>query len=244
MHPTDSATRYYDDYWRESRVKSDQEHFHWKAEIVANRPELKAATAILDIGCGDGEMLSLLRGRGKRLLGVDIAAPGVEETKAKGFEAWTVNLDQQPLPVGDAEMDAVLCFDVLEHIFAPDRALDELTRVLRPGGFAMVSVPNAFNAYNRLNYALGRHRDIMDSAHWGAERFSEHIRLFSLDVLTKLLTDHGLNVNEVLTYFPHRFTEPPPLLTPGSAELVHRLGLHRRFPALFGLAFMALCTRT
>jgi len=52
-----------------------------------------------------------------------------------------------PLPdtlagVGDATMDVVLCTSVLEHLWEPQRALDEMRRLLRPGGVCLVNVPS------------------------------------------------------------------------------------------------------
>jgi SAM-dependent methyltransferase len=48
----------------------------------------------------------------------------------------------EELPFGDASMDVVACFQVLEHLRRPDVALSEIHRVLKPGGYACLATPN------------------------------------------------------------------------------------------------------
>jgi SAM-dependent methyltransferase len=64
--------------------------------------------------------------------------PGTVHEGARGAD---VIADLHDLPVEDAVFDAVLCTEVLEHVAEPARVLDELARVLRPGGSVLITVP-------------------------------------------------------------------------------------------------------
>lgn len=52
-----------------------------------------------------------------------------------------VHADARALPIATASIDVVVCLEVLEHVESPERALEEMHRVLKPGGIAMVSMP-------------------------------------------------------------------------------------------------------
>jgi SAM-dependent methyltransferase len=84
---------------------------------------------ILDVGCGDMPYYPLFAEVASEYLGSDVE-PGPRVTYVCPVEA---------LDVPDASFDLVLCTQVLEHVSAPERALAEIARVLRPGGHAFVS---------------------------------------------------------------------------------------------------------
>lgn len=93
---------------------------------------------VLDVGCGSGgPILFLARERGAEVVGVDANEEAVATAQAavRDERATFVQADGAgPLPFGDAEFDAVVCIDALNHL--PDRAsvLAEWHRALRPGG--------------------------------------------------------------------------------------------------------------
>ncbi len=64
-------------------------------------------------------------------------------------------LEHGGLPLADGCADAVLFSEILEHLVDPDQALDELRRVLRPGGHLMLSTPNLAAWYNRALLLAG-----------------------------------------------------------------------------------------
>ena len=103
---------------------------------------------VLDFGCGDGA-LSLFLAKEKharRILGVDINAPGIERARAS-LELNPVKDDIQiefalgatdQLPVEDQSFDTLIAFDCLEHVMSPDKILRDWYRALRPGGRCLV----------------------------------------------------------------------------------------------------------
>ncbi len=103
-------------------------------------PEREFAT-ILEIGGGQSGLTALLYPRA-RIVNLDrvreYASAAPNARPALSFVCG----DATMLPFAPASMDAVTCFDVLEHVGDDRRALDEALRVLRPGGALLVSSPN------------------------------------------------------------------------------------------------------
>jgi SAM-dependent methyltransferase len=98
---------------------------------------------VLEVGCGAGRFLRAIGASrpGLALTGVDVSRNALARLteRAPGIEVRQG--DAERLPARDAEFDAVLVIDVLEHLRQPERALAELRRVLAPGGLLHLHVP-------------------------------------------------------------------------------------------------------
>jgi SAM-dependent methyltransferase len=89
------------------------------------------ARAALDVGCGTGSFLPVLARYADRVVGIDPLGGGRE---------GIITGEAELLPFEQGSFDLVVALDVLEHV--DDRAaVDELARVLQPGGWAVVTVP-------------------------------------------------------------------------------------------------------
>ncbi|GGX86190.1 class I SAM-dependent methyltransferase [Streptomyces fructofermentans] len=112
---------------------------------------------VLDIGCGDGTAAStaapLLAGH--RIVGVDWSQDALRRAHTRLPAAVRGELTDGGLPFRSASADAVLFSEVVEHLVDPDAALDEIHRVLRPGGHLMLSTPNLAAWYNRALLLAG-----------------------------------------------------------------------------------------
>lgn len=106
---------------------------------------------VLDIGCGKGRhMHALYSARAVNVIGIDLDGDVLRESR-EGFgfledvpadSDWFLQkADALNLPFVDDSFDAVICSEVLEHLPEYERALEEMNRVLRPGGQLAVSVP-------------------------------------------------------------------------------------------------------
>ena len=105
--------------------------------------ELTAGATVLDAGCGTGWSTSLLAERASAATGLDRSPLAIAEAVRRHGAVATFRAGNLlRLPFGDGEFDAVVCFDAIERTDDPERALDELTRVLRPGGLLLVSTVN------------------------------------------------------------------------------------------------------
>ncbi len=107
-----------------------------------------AGGAILDVGCGVGQVVCALRERGFAARGIDVSAANVEAARDVACAVY----DGRVIPFTDASFDAVGAFNVLEHVEEPVAFLDEMTRVLRPGGRMVVSSPNFLRVLGWRDY--------------------------------------------------------------------------------------------
>jgi 2-polyprenyl-3-methyl-5-hydroxy-6-metoxy-1,4-benzoquinol methylase len=145
------------------------------------------ASRILDLGCSDGFLAQRLRSSGHYVVGVDVTEhPGVRHRTDQFFE---VDLNRGiPVDVGRG-FDVVLAGDVVEHLQQPEALLDEIRRVLNPGGVVLLSAPNFGHWYPRLRAAFGvwdyDRRGILDSG---------HLRFFSRASIRRLCRSSGFDV--------------------------------------------------
>ncbi|WP_328427967.1 class I SAM-dependent methyltransferase [Streptomyces sp. NBC_00443] len=106
---------------------------------------------ILDIGCGDGTAAATAAPYlpGHRIVGIDWSQDALRRARTRIPYAVRGELTDGGLPFLTGSADAVLFSEVIEHLVDPDAALDEIRRVLRPGGHLMLSTPNLAAWYNR-----------------------------------------------------------------------------------------------
>lgn len=99
---------------------------------------------VLDIACGTGYGLIFLKERARQVTGVDAsfvaASQAINESNGK---AAVVNGNGRCLPFDDEIFDVVTSFETLEHVMERSDFLAELKRVLRKGGYLILSTPNA-----------------------------------------------------------------------------------------------------
>lgn len=96
---------------------------------------MAGAGRVLDVGCGEGQIARLaVEGGARRVVGVDASAAQIAEARRRGGGATYARGAATSLPVATGSFDVVVSCLVLEHVEDLDGALDEVTRVLRPGG--------------------------------------------------------------------------------------------------------------
>lgn len=116
---------------------------------------------VLDVGCGQKPYAGLFRVT--QYIGVEMDTP--ENRRSKRADCY---FDGRTLPFGDDCFDTVLCSQVLEHVFEPEGFVAELNRVLRPGGFLLLTTPFVWDEHEQpfdyaryssfgLRYLLGKH---------------------------------------------------------------------------------------
>jgi len=112
--------------------------YGWAAGLVRGQE-------VLDAGCGVGRGTAALAAAGaSRAVGVDISDDAVRAARERcGDAAQFVVGDLTELAFEDDCFDVVVCFETVVHVGDPERALDELRRILRPNGVLLLSAPNA-----------------------------------------------------------------------------------------------------
>jgi SAM-dependent methyltransferase len=101
---------------------------------------LAGAGRVLDLGCGEGQIARLAAGGGAAVVGVDASAAQVAEAVRRGGGPAYARSRAEALPLRSGSFDAVVTCLVLEHLDDLDGALDEVARVLRPGGRFVVFI--------------------------------------------------------------------------------------------------------
>jgi SAM-dependent methyltransferase len=158
---------------------------------------------ILDVGCTDGFLSRIFKGMGLYAIGVDASASAVAEAKAVCDEAYVVELGSRPLPLPDASVDLIWAGEVIEHIFDTEFFLEDLRRVLTPGGKLILSTPNLAAWLNRISLVLGQQpffTEVGVRASNSGNPFRKvsqpagHIRNFTPSSLRHLIAECGLRV--------------------------------------------------
>ncbi len=98
-------------------------------------------TRILEVGCGNGGLLELLKSTNE-VVGVDASADGIAACASRGIESYCMDPSSEPLPFSDESFDIVVCLETMEHMMSPYYAMLEVRRVLKNGGKFVCSVPN------------------------------------------------------------------------------------------------------
>ena len=137
----------------------DEHHWWYRGRRLIvhtelTRLKLKDDARILDAGCGSGRMLQDLAEYGG-VSGIELNPDAAELAASRGCgEVKTGRLEQ--LPWGDGTFDLITCLDVIEHVPDDRRALAELRRVSKPGGWLLLTVP-AYQALWSLHDAANHH---------------------------------------------------------------------------------------
>ena len=163
---------------------------------------------LLDIGCLEGIKTVLAREvvQASETYGIDFIENRFAEAEARGIHTQCIDLNNElPLRFSSEYFDVILCSEVIEHLFSPDDLMDEIARLLRPGGYAIITTPNLACWKNRLVMLFGWqpfYTEISTRARYGnplapAGLPSGHIRLFTQRALCELARASGLQVEKI-----------------------------------------------
>ena len=146
---------------------------------------------LLDMGCGEGRhSIGAYIETKANVLGFDLSIEDLKIAKGRLNDFDTNNIksvcqfggaDIISLPFADSSLDAVICSEVLEHVDSPQESVEELIRVLKPGGIMALSVP----------------RYLPELICWKlSDEYTKtpggHVRIFKHNQLRKLGSENGL----------------------------------------------------
>lgn len=152
-----SGLQRFREYWTLWRnEQSDPETFYRRmasdtADALEARHGKVDGLRIIDLGCGPGWYTAELRARGADALPVDLDPGELALAGAPPEGALVADAADMPLP--DASVDAILCSNLLEHCPRAPEVIDEIARVLKPGGWAYVSWTNWYSPWGGHLYA-------------------------------------------------------------------------------------------
>ena len=147
----------YREYWELFRnEQTEPEPFYRRmaadtADALEERHGPVAGLRIVDLGCGAGWYTAELRERGADVLPVDLD-PG-ELALAGAPPEGALVADAADMPLDDGSVDAILCSNLLEHCPRSPMVIDEIARVVKPGGWAYVSWTNWYSPWGGHHYS-------------------------------------------------------------------------------------------
>jgi SAM-dependent methyltransferase len=183
LSPDAIAAFYPDDYYGEPGVK-----FHPLVEravrwIGARHVRflslgLTPGSRVLDVGCGRGVVLGALADRGFEVHGVEMSPAAARGVDPRARVRIAPSLREAKYP--SSHFDQVLIWHVLEHLERPRESLEEVRRILRPGGRLLVAVPNFSSRQAQWSGPAWFHLDL-----------PRHLYHFPLAALRRLIDETG-----------------------------------------------------
>lgn len=170
-------------------IETKVENFHWwfvgRRALFRREIEslsLPVSTVALDIGVGTGANIRLLKElEFENPVGIDRSDQAIRFCSQKGFRS-IVKSDASKLPFPDGTFGLILATDILEHIDKESNVIDQIYRVLTPGGTAILTVP----AFPSL---------------WGLQdEVSHHKRRYRMSHILRLLKEKRFNIHSAFHF--------------------------------------------
>src|SRR5688572_12259926 len=190
----------------ETQLHANTQKFENQANILKKHLSLKNAK-ILDIGCGGGLFLSLLKQEGAEVLGIELSDSRAQYAKT------THNLEIHKRPIESEfwqkgyanHFDAVTLWDVIEHVNYPFETLQSAVNVLKEGGLVLIDTPcrdSFYHQFGELTYRLsgGRFPTFLNAMY--SSHLFGHKQIFATTEMKELFESVGLQVIDL-----HKFHE-------------------------------------
>lgn len=172
----------------------EEDYFsHARHEILDLTPQF--SRRVLDVGCGSGQTLEMLKDRKlcAETIGIELFGASADQARGKADEVYCLDVEKDGLPDKLGRFDLILLLDVLEHLVDPWSFLQRLIRDhLADAGKVIVSLPNARHISLVIPLLFGRftygERGVLDKT---------HLRFFTKDSAADLLRSASLHIEQV-----------------------------------------------
>jgi 2-polyprenyl-3-methyl-5-hydroxy-6-metoxy-1,4-benzoquinol methylase len=162
----------------------------WNEKIKIIHKYYNSNGKILDIGCGNGYVLSNLKGE---KFGLDSDDEALKLCKKRGLKVIKANLEK-PLKLKH-KFDTIICLDVLEHLINPENVIQSVYKKLNKGGTFIASVPY-HGLVKNLAIALFDFDNHYHYTDW-------HVRFFTEKMFKELLSDFKkIKIIKIGRYYP------------------------------------------
>ena len=146
------SARKWTDMYSSNTVRLDEANFRRRRDLTVDYVlrVLPRGGRVLDVGCGAAPVVAELRRRGISCTGLEYAEDMIrharERLRSMGLDDDDIHQgDCRKTPFADGQFDVVISLGVISYVENYEEALAEIHRLLRPGGFALVSFRNRFN---------------------------------------------------------------------------------------------------
>jgi 2-polyprenyl-3-methyl-5-hydroxy-6-metoxy-1,4-benzoquinol methylase len=197
----------------ETQLQANSQKFHRQVETLKKHLSIKNAN-VLDVGCGGGLFLSLLKRRGAKAMGIELSDSRAHYAATKhGLEIYKHPIESDFWQKGyENYFDAVTLWDVIEHVNYPVQTLQCVVNVLKQGGLLLIDTPCRDSLYHQvgeLTYQLsGGQFPTFLNAMYSSHLFG-HKQIFSTAEMKDMCLSCGLEVVELQKFhelsFPYDF---------------------------------------
>jgi SAM-dependent methyltransferase len=157
---------------------------------------------VADLGCGDGDYSVALTKMGFKVTACDLDVWRFKHKDQIDFKVCDVT---KKLPFDDASLDYIVLAEVIEHLRNPYQVMQELSRILRPGGKIVLSTPNILNLRSRMRFVFEgcwdffREPTLENSTNPNGVIFNLHLIPWRYHELEYLLIDSHFKIDTVST---------------------------------------------
>lgn len=212
---------------------NDNRNYLYLPSVVSSREEYKVITgwvkhgsSVIDLGCGDGRLLQLLKDKKgiKRADGVEISKSGVEVCRKKGLNVWRGRIDVPLNDIKDKSYDYAICNVTLQMVMYPEILIFEMRRI---SSKQIISFPNFAFILNRMELLIKARmpRSMIPGYEWYSTGHIHQLSILDFVDFCKnnqiQILDHKYILPErclffpkpVLSLFPNLFTTTALFLT-------------------------------
>lgn len=148
-------------------------------------PPMSQPGRMLEVGCASGAFMHRMAQQGWAVEGVEFSKTAAENTRSLGYKVFTGRIEDMPDP--ENVFDIVVGWDVLEHLHDPISALKKMYSWTKPGGWLVISLPNAASMDFRIF-----------KGSWYALSLPHHLYHFTPETIRMMLNSTGWKVEKIL----------------------------------------------
>ncbi|HUV42942.1 MAG TPA: class I SAM-dependent methyltransferase [Patescibacteria group bacterium] len=166
-------------------------YFRKKLKQIDKR--VKSKGKLLDVGCAVGFFLQEAEKDGWSALGIDVSDFALNHCRQQGLKVRKGTIESVKLPA--RSFDVITSLQTIEHETNPLNHLKEISRLLKPGGWVVLTTPD-HNSWTRR----------LMGSHWFGYRHQEHLYFLTRETLRKMLKKSGFRKVEMKRDDPRIFT--------------------------------------
>jgi 2-polyprenyl-3-methyl-5-hydroxy-6-metoxy-1,4-benzoquinol methylase len=148
-----------------------------------------SGTCVVDVGCGAGDLYSVVRGRFSQYIGVDVVRYDAFPEEARFCQ---FDLDSGRIPLAEGCADVVVAVEVIEHLENPRDFARQLVRLVKPGGSVIITTPNQLSFLSLLTLVLKHRFQAFQDVH-----YPTHLTALLEVDLRRIATECGLEQAQI-----------------------------------------------
>ena len=169
--------------------KKPRDYFsHRRIELLEFLPQ--EYNTVLDVGCGDGSFLKLLRGENRELWGIELAEKPAKRAKEIFKNVLSGSVEDNITKLPENHFDVIFFNDVLEHLSDPYFVLDQIKKQLKKEGVVISSILNI--RYHSALKSLLFNKDWRYESHGIMDK--THLRFFTKKSIARMYEEAGYSI--------------------------------------------------